>query len=85
MFTCVGTHTQQMWDLNKSAYNGKNKFWMEKASDMNNQRKIYSSKHKNNLVTQALMEMKENRFYKNSKKNELIKKNRMKRKGCWQS
>lgn len=43
------THTQQMWDLNKSACNGKNKFWMEKASDMNNQRKIYSSKHKNIL------------------------------------
>ena len=43
------THTQQMWDLNKSACNGKNKFWMEKASDTNNQRKIYSSKHKNIL------------------------------------
>lgn len=55
---------------------------MEKASDMNNQRKIYSSKHKNNLVTQALMEMKENRFYKNSKKNELIKKIEWKEKGA---
>lgn len=49
MFTRVGTHTQLMWDLNKSACNGKNKFWMEKASDTNNQRKIYSSKHKNIL------------------------------------
>lgn len=45
----MGIHTQQMWDLNKNACNGKNKFWMEKASDMNNQRKIYSSKHKNIL------------------------------------
>ena len=36
-----------MWDLNKSACNGKNKFWMEKANDVNNQGKIYSGKQKN--------------------------------------
>lgn len=35
---------KQTWGLNKSACNGMNAFWMEKADDVNNQGKTYSSK-----------------------------------------